>query len=59
MKEKQSGDVFALKTLKKSQTLAQESVSCCFYYLAQIVHMYHMNDQFSGLHGKVVLPKSV
>ena len=27
MKEKQSGDVFAMKTLKKSQTLAQESVS--------------------------------
>ncbi|XP_067033704.1 citron rho-interacting kinase-like [Acropora muricata] len=27
VKEKQSGDVFALKTLKKSQTLAQESVA--------------------------------
>ena len=27
VKDKQSGDVFAMKTLKKSQTLAQESVS--------------------------------
>ena len=27
MKDKQSGDVYAMKTLKKSQTLSQESVS--------------------------------
>ena len=32
VKEKQSGDVFAMKTLKKSQTLAQESVSIFHYY---------------------------
>ena len=34
MKEKQSGDVFALKTLKKSQTLAQESVSFLLFLLS-------------------------
>lgn len=44
MKEKQSGDVFALKTLKKSQTLAQESVSSCFYHHAQIEHMTITHD---------------
>ena len=27
VKDKQSGDVFAMKTLNKTQTLAQESVS--------------------------------
>ena len=33
VKEKQSGDVFAMKTLKKSQTLAQESVSTHTLYM--------------------------
>ena len=33
VKEKQSGDVFAMKTLKKSQTLAQESVSITHYFI--------------------------
>ena len=45
MKDKQSGDVYAMKTLKKSQTLSQESVSWIVSTGGYLLNQYILQEK--------------
>ena len=48
VKDKQSGDVFAMKTLKKTQTLAQESVSTDIFNCLTVARLAKRVTQHSS-----------